>query len=143
MARDTTIIGAPITASGAAPELRELIQRHQENNHAFYGGNPLLNKWKHDEEVTLHGGFDISARGWDALEKGLSFASGRLSEGQMEYTPLGGRIVGDMAYLAGVEEGTVRLDAGERQPMKLRVTTIFQRVDGSWLCVHRHGEMVR
>lgn len=61
----------------------------------------------------------------------------------MTFTPLGGRVVGDLAYTAGVEEGTVRLDGGERRPMKLRVTMVHQRVDGRWLCVHRHGEMVR
>ncbi|MFN2463472.1 MAG: DUF4440 domain-containing protein [Candidatus Dormibacteria bacterium] len=139
----TTVVGRPLTESDASPELVELIRFHQANNDAFYNGDPALGNWAHDGELTLHGGFDVSARGWDVLEQGLTMAAGRLSEGQMTFTPLGGAVVGDLAYLSGFEEGTVRLDGGERRDMKLRVTSVFRRVDGRWLCVHRHGEMAR
>jgi hypothetical protein len=70
-------------------------------------------------------------------------ASSRLSEGRMVFTPLGGRVICDLAYLAGFEAGTVRLDGGEPRPMALRVTMIHQRVGGRWLAVHRHGEILR
>ncbi len=123
--------------------LEELMRAHQAHNNAFFNGDPELDVWMHDEEVTLHGGFDISDKGWDAVGPGLSWAARRLSEGEMLFTPLGGQIVGDVAYLVGREEGTVRVDGGERRPMALRVTMIFRRVDGQWLCAHRHGEMVR
>lgn len=143
MAGAITVMGPSISESDVAPELAELIQFHQVNNNSFFNGDPALDNWAHDGELTLHGGFDISARGWEVLEQGLAMAAGRLSDGQMKFRPLGGAIMGDVAYLAGFEEGTVRLDGGERREMKLRVTTIFRRVNGRWLCVHRHGEMVR
>lgn len=137
------VTGQALTEAAANPELAALIREHQGHNDAFYVGVPELEYWVHDDDVTLHGGFDISGRGWGALQTGLTMAAGRLSEGRMTFTPLGGRILGDVAYLAGFEEGTVRVDGGEPQPMRLRVTSVFQRVAGQWLCLHRHGEMAR
>jgi ketosteroid isomerase-like protein len=130
------------TTTTANLDLEQLFRAHQSHNDAFFNGTAELPYWVHDDAVTLHGGFDISERGWEKIQKGLTWASGRMRDGQMTFTPLGGRIVGDMAYVAGTEEGTVVLD-GERRPMKLRVTNILQRVDGEWLCIHRHGEIVR
>ncbi|MFN2583045.1 MAG: DUF4440 domain-containing protein [Candidatus Dormibacteria bacterium] len=141
MDKQTTIMGEPLAMATAEPQLAELIREHQVHNDAFYTGTPELEYWVHDDDVTLHGGFDISGRGWNVLQRGLTMAAGRLTEGRITFTPLGGRIVGDLAYLAGFEEGTVRLDGAEPRTMRLRVTSVFQRVEGQWLCVHRHGEM--
>ena len=143
MAITATVMGQPISEASTAPELAELIRFHQANNDRFFNGDPALENWAHDGELTLHGGFDISARGWDVLEIGLTRAAGRLSEGQMTFTPLGGAVAGEFAWLSGFEEGTVRLDGGPRREMRLRVTTIFRRTEGRWVTVHRHGEMVR
>ncbi len=143
MATTPPTFGSPPAFSPSEPELNQLIREHQQHNKAFFSGSSEGEHWLHDEDITLHGGFEVSARGWSVLERGLSVAASRLSEGDMTFTPIGGRILGDVAYLAGFEEGTVRVDGGERRPMKLRVTNIFQRIDGQWLCIHRHGEMVK
>ncbi len=123
--------------------LEELIRVHRDVNHRFFNGDPALDGWVHDDAITLHGGFGPSAKGWDAVRDVLTYAAARLSEGETTFTPLSGHVVGDLGYLVGSEQGTVRLDGGERRPMALRVTMIFRKVDGAWLAVHRHGEMVR
>ncbi len=123
--------------------LEELIRMQHDGNHRFFNGDPALETWMHDDAVTLHGGFGPSAKGWDAVRDVLTHAAPRLSEGEIAFTLLSGQIIGDLGYLVGGEEGTVRLDGGERRPMQLRVTMIFRKVDGVWLVVHRHGEMVR
>lgn len=123
--------------------LEELIRVQQRGNHRFFNGDPAVDMWMHDDAVTLHGGFGPSVKGWDAVRDVLTYAAARLSEGEIAFTPLSGQVVGDLGYLVGSEEGTVRLDGGERRPMQLRVTMIFRKVDGAWLCVHRHGEIVR
>lgn len=142
MAATITVMGPTISESEMTPELLELVRFHQANNNRFYNGDPALENWHHDGELTLHGGFNISGRGWEVLEPGLTMAASRLSEGQMKFTPIGGAVMGDVAYLAGFEEGTVRLDGGDRREMKLRVTSVFRRLNNRWACVHRHGEMV-
>jgi ketosteroid isomerase-like protein len=123
--------------------LEDMARRHQAHMDRFFNGDPPLEDWVHDETVSLHGGFGFTAKGWEDVRNGLIRAAGRLAEGQMRYTPIGGQIAGDFAYEVGMEEGTVRVDAGERRPMRLKVTIVFRQVDGQWLCVHRHGEMLR
>ncbi len=123
--------------------LEELIRVHRDGNHRFFNGDPALDLWMHDDAITLHGGFGPSAKGWEAVRDVLTYAAARLSEGEITFTPLSGQVIGEFGYLVGGEEGTVRLDGGERRPMQLRVTMIFRKVDGVWLTAHRHGEMVR
>jgi len=127
----------------AAAEFDQLVREHQAHNDKFFNGDPDLDAWVHDDGVTLHGGFGFTSKGWEDVRKGLVTASGKLSEGQMTFIPLGGQIAGDLAYLVGFEEGTVRVDGGERRPMKLKVTMVLRRQDGKWRGVHRHGEMLR
>ena len=129
--------------TAAATEFEELVRFHQEHNERFFNGHPELEHWAHDESITLHGGFGFSAKGWQEVRPGLIRAAARLSEGRATFTPLGGQVVGDFAYLVGSEEAIVRVDGGEPRPMKLKVTMVFRRQDGRWVCVHRHGEMLR
>ncbi len=129
--------------TAATTELDQLHRDHQAHNDQFFNGNAELDSWVHDDSVTLHGGFGFSAKGWAEVRPGLLKAAARLSEGEMTYLPLGGAIGGDFAYTVGSEEGTVRVDGGERRPMRLKVTMVFRRVDGKWRAVHRHGEMLR
>ncbi len=123
--------------------LEELIRLYQDGNYRFFNGDPGLDEWMHDDAVTLHGGFGPSAKGWDAVRDVLIYAAARLSEGETTVTLLSGQVVGDLGYLVGSEGGTARLDGGERRPIAFRATMIFRKVDGVWLIVHRHGEMLR
>jgi SnoaL-like protein len=124
-------------------ELATIVREHQANNNGFYAGRADLDYWAHDDGVTIHGGFGGSARDWARIAPGLARAASHLSEGAVTFTPLGGRVVGDLAYVAGMEESTVRVDGGAPQRMRMRVTTVLQRIDGRWRCVHRHGEIVQ
>ena len=142
MERQVQVMGKPLIPAEADTQLQEIFRLQQAMNERFYNGDPALDGWADDSDVTIHGGFDVSARGWAALERGLPRAASRLSDGEMTFTPLGGRVVGDMAYIAGFEEGKVRLEGGEKKPMKLRVTMVMLRLEGQWKAVHRHGEIV-
>jgi len=124
-------------------ELDDLVRSHEAHNNRFFNGDPDFEIWAQDDAVTLHGGFGESGRGWAQVQRILRGAASRLSEGRMTFTPIGGQIMGDLAYLVGLEQGTVRLNGGPPQPMKLKVTTILRRSEGRWLRLHRHGEIVR
>jgi ketosteroid isomerase-like protein len=45
---------------------------------------------------------------------------------------------GDIAFWTGFQEAQVDM-GGKMQPMKLRVTEVFRRIDGEWRLVHRHA----
>ena len=124
----------------ASQEIDELVREHQSHAEKFYNGDPDLDRWIHDDSVSLHGGFGFTARGWAEVRNGLIRAAGHLTEGEMRYSHVAGQIVGDLAYLVGTEEGSVRLNGGERQPARLRVTMVYRRVEGQWRRLHRHGD---
>jgi hypothetical protein len=50
-------------------------------------------------------------------------------------------IVGDIAYVAGSEVGTVKMDGADRSAIEVRVTLVFRRLDDRWRIVHRHGSL--
>lgn len=71
MAGPAQAIAAEAAQAGAADggdsRLAELFREHQSHNNAFFNGNSENEYWIHDERVTLHGGFDISQRGWSTI----------------------------------------------------------------------------
>jgi len=50
-------------------------------------------------------------------------------------------VVGDMAYTAGLERTTAKVD-GEPRSYTLRATQVYRREDGEWRVAHRHGDTV-
>jgi ketosteroid isomerase-like protein len=49
-------------------------------------------------------------------------------------------ISGDLAYTVGFERSRVSVDGGPLRDMVIRVTHIYQRIDGDWKIVHRHAD---
>ncbi|MEP7313903.1 MAG: nuclear transport factor 2 family protein [Pseudomonadota bacterium] len=45
---------------------------------------------------------------------------------------------GELAFWTGYQDAHVEID-GTLQPMCLRVTEVFRRIDGEWRLVHRHA----
>ena len=50
-------------------------------------------------------------------------------------------VVGDMAYTAGLEHTSAKVDGVERT-YTLRATQVYRREGGQWRVAHRHGDTV-
>ncbi len=50
-------------------------------------------------------------------------------------------VVGDMAYTAGLEHTSAKVD-GEERTYTLRATQVYRREGGEWRVAHRHGDTV-
>ena len=50
-------------------------------------------------------------------------------------------VVGDMAYTAGLEHTSAKVD-GEERTYTLRATQVYRREGGEWWVAHRHGDTV-
>ena len=114
----------------------------------FYAGlNRMLNGnaeslkdiWSHGADVTaMHpvGGRQV---GWDAVRASFEKVSGLASHGKVELKDPLIRVIGDMAYEAGVERGQVTL-ATEPVTIEHRVTNIYRREAGEWKMIHHHTD---
>ena len=110
------------------------------NSMANGDSSPLANIWSHDEGVTtLHpiGGRDI---GWAAVRGSFEQVAKLASKGKVELKDQLIRVVGDLAYEAGIEYGQITL-AGEPVTIEHRVTNIYQRQAGEWKMVHHHTDI--
>lgn len=100
---------------------------------------PLADIWSHSEEVTaMHpiGGRQV---GWNAVRRSFEQLARLASDGKVELRDQLIRVVGDVAFEAGIEYGRLTL-AGERVTIEHRVTNIYQREGGTWKITHHHTD---
>jgi len=65
-----------------------------------------------------------------------------LPGGTTEIEILHQAVEGDLAFWTGFQVASVRLKgAADAVAMRIRVTEVFRRIDGSWKLVHRHADM--
>jgi ketosteroid isomerase-like protein len=99
----------------------------------------LADIWSHSPTVTtMHpvGGREV---GWDAVRASFEQVAQLASEGKVELRDQIIRVVGDVAYEAGVEYGQLKL-AGHPVTIEHRVTNIYQREAGAWKIIHHHTD---
>ena len=95
--------------------------------------------WSNGSDVTtMHpvGGREV---GWDQVRASFEQVAQVASDGTIELKDQRIRIVGDMAYEIGIEQGQFKL-AGNLATIEQRVTNIYQRQAGAWKLVHHHAD---
>lgn len=100
---------------------------------------PYINLWADHPDVTLFGAWGPIEQGRqhlvDTFWVGRRFRGGALvPENRVSHAS------GDLSYTVGFERGEVGVDGGAPQPMTIRVTHIYRRIDGVWRLVHRHAD---
>ena len=99
----------------------------------------MNNVWSHSAGVTaLHpiGDRDL---GWDAVNGSFDQVAQMASAGKIGIEDQHIQVVGDTAWEVGIESGQATL-AGEKTPIRHRVTNIYQRENGAWKMVHHHSD---
>ena len=107
------------------------------NRMANGDAGPLADIWSHGAAVTaMHpiGGRQV---GWDAVRASFQQVAQLASGGKVELKDQLIRVVGDVAYEAGVEHGKITL-AGQQVAIEHRVTNIYRREAGAWKMTHHH-----
>lgn len=95
--------------------------------------------WSHSASATtMHpiGGLDV---GWDAISASFDQVAGLAANGKIELKDQLTRVVGDLAYELGVEQGEFDL-GGHHAAVEHRVTNIYERQGGAWKLVHHHTD---
>jgi ketosteroid isomerase-like protein len=109
---------------------------------AIATGNPApyIDCWAESDDVTLFGAWGPIERGHAQVTRTFRWVGTRFQGGELVPDNMVAFASGDLAYTVGLERGEVVVDGGARQPMTLRVTHIYRRIDGAWRLVHRHAD---
>lgn len=110
---------------------------------ALHNGDPAPRRalWSRNEPVSVLGAWR-NAHGQDEIDElfaslGRSFSDCTSYSFELQACD----VVGDMAYTAGLEHTSARVD-GEARSYTLRATQVYRRENGEWRVVHRHGDAV-
>lgn len=101
--------------------------------------DPLAEIWSHSAAVTaMHpiGGRQV---GWDEVSASFERVAQLATDGKVELKDQLIRVVGDVAFEAGVEHGRLKL-AARPVTIEHRVTNIYQREAGAWKMTHHHTD---
>ena len=131
-----------IGTTKVSEDLRSALDRVAAGLAAMGSGDPApyTALWAPGHDVTLYGAWGPVERGHEAVTTTFTWVGSRFSDGALVPRNDVVHVDGDVAVTVGVEEGVVRVDGGERRPMRLRVTHVLRRIDGRWYLVHRHAD---
>lgn len=109
---------------------------------AMGSGNPqpYADCWARTDDVTLFGAWGPIEKGHQQLMDTFRWVGSRFNAGQLVPEDVVVYANDDLAYTVGFERGDVAVDEGSTQPMTLRVTHIYRRIDDEWRLVHRHAD---
>jgi ketosteroid isomerase-like protein len=126
----------------SAQTFRDALAEEEAAERALYNGDaePYKALWSHTDQVTLFGAFGPCKTGWTELSRTFDWVAHRYQGGTVsqEYNAIVEAV--DHAHTVALEHGRVALDGGPERSQTIRVTQIYQRQDGQWRLVHRHGD---
>jgi ketosteroid isomerase-like protein len=95
--------------------------------------------WARGVEVTTMHPIGEREVGWEQVQAVWEQVATAFTGGQVRVRDQLFQVAGDLAYEIGIEEGEATL-AGERVPIKQRVTNIYRREGSEWKIVHHHTD---
>ena len=99
----------------------------------------IADAWSHDPEVTAMHPVDGREMGWEAVKASFEQFAQVAADGNIDLKDQIIRVVGDVAYELGVEQGKCKL-GGHPVAYKHRVTNIYRREGGEWRMIHHHSD---
>jgi ketosteroid isomerase-like protein len=100
---------------------------------------PMRDVWARGVEVTTMDPIGEREVGWEQVQAVWEQVATAFTGGQVRVRDQLFQVAGDLAYEIGIEEGEATL-AGERVPIKQRVTNIYRREGSEWKIVHHHTD---
>ena len=125
----------------AEDEVRQASDRFYAALNSMLNGDtgPMSVVWAHSVDVTTMHPIGEREVGWEQVRPVFEQVGSLASGGQARLRDQLIRVGTDLAYEVGMEEGEATL-AGERVPIKHRVTNIYRREGGEWKIVHHHTD---
>ena len=125
----------------ADDEVRQASERFYAalNRMANGDASAMSAAWAHRADVTAMHPIGERGEGWEQVRSAFDQVGSLASAGEVRLRDQLIRVGTDLAYEVGIEEGELTL-AGERVPIKHRVSNIYRREGGEWKMVHHHTD---
>ncbi len=96
------------------------------------------------DDVTLGNPFGPYARGSKQVAATLANAASRYKDGEgVEFELVAKYLSENLACVVEVESGRTKVGgSNELAKVAVRVTSVFERIDGDWKLVHRHADPI-
>jgi ketosteroid isomerase-like protein len=126
----------------ANDEVRKASEQFYAAINGMAGGktNTMENIWPHSDSVTAMHPIGGRETGWDAVKESFNGVAQLASGGKVELKNQLIRVLGDVAYEIGNEEGKITVN-GKPLHIGHRVTNIYQKEGGSWKLIHHHTDI--
>lgn len=136
-------MAATIKTTEIPASLQQTLDRVRAATVAMGQGDPepYMRLWSRADGVSLFGAWGPCKQGWGELGQTFRWVATRFGGGELRCEDVIVSVSGDLAYTVGYERGNVVVDAGDPQPMSIRVTHIYSKEDGEWRLVHRHADL--
>lgn len=96
--------------------------------------------WLHNDSVTAMHPISGRETGWEAVKGSFNGVAKLALGGKVELKNQLIRVLGNMAYEIGNEEGELKI-SGKKVKIDQRVTNVYQKEDGSWKMIHHHADI--
>ena len=145
-----------VTAGGGSPQamgmaadsagLAAAIAQSHRALRAILNGDPTLYEalFADRDDITLGNPFGPYARGRAAVSKTLAGAAAKYRDGEVVGVDRVATYAnGDIACVVEVEHDRAKVGAGnEPAEFHVRVTSVYERLNGQWRLVHRHADPI-
>ncbi|WP_103383869.1 YybH family protein [Pseudonocardia dioxanivorans] len=124
-------------------DFRAALERVRRAVNDFVNGDPEPYKacWHHQGRVSIFGGLGAYEAGWDEVGPRLEWVAAGFVTGYVEEEVLSAGCSGDLGFTVCLERGRQQVAGRDTDaPVVLRVTQVYERVDGVWGLVHRHAD---
>jgi ketosteroid isomerase-like protein len=102
---------------------------------------PFLTLWSHTPDVTVMAAVGGYQTGFEDVSGLLHHVSKSLDWDTWSAENLATGVAGDVAFTVELERMT-RTVNGQEEEMTLRATQVYRRIDGDWMVIHRHGDLL-
>lgn len=100
----------------------------------------MENVWPHNDSITTMHPIGGRETGWEAVKGSFNGVGQLASGGKVELKDQLIRVLGDVAYEVGNEEGELKV-SGKQIKIDQRVTNIYKKEGGSWKVIHHHADI--
>jgi hypothetical protein len=121
------------------PELDALLARCRQDHTSWINGDGA--PYALPDDGTIMGAVGGYSFGGPETSARQAAVAAQWTRGSGEVELVNGGVGGDVAWLVMIERAQVVLEGAEgEQRWDLRVTEVFQRIEGGWVRVHRHAD---